>query len=294
MAALPPLKPVAYRYTIGAVRVTALSDGTRTMPLPDGFVRNQPVGAVKAALRSAFLPEDTLTIHFNPLLLETGGKRVLIDTGFGPQAEPSTIGRLHHALESNGIAAAKIDAVVISHFHADHINGLLAPDGSPAFPNAHVLVPEPEWAFWMDEDHAARAPEGLKAAFTNARRVFGAVEREVERYAWGKEIVPGLTAIGTPGHTPGHTSFMLESGGERLFIQSDLTNTPFLFVRHPGWHAMFDMDPVQAEASRRKMLDRAADERLLVAGFHFPFPGAAHIEKDGDGYRFWPVPWVQG
>lgn len=293
MAALHPLPPAAYRYTVGSVTVTAVPDGSRTFPLPDGFVRNQPMDKVKAALKAAFLPENQLSIYFNPLLLEIAGKRVLIDTGFGPQAEPSSFGRLHHTLESVGIAAATIDTVVISHFHGDHINGLLAADGSAAFPNAHVLVPEGEWAFWMDEGEAGRASDMLKPGFANARRIFGALNAEPERYAWDTEVVPGLTAIGTPGHTPGHTSFMLESGGEKLFIQSDLTNTPFLFVRNPGWHAMFDMDPALAEQSRRKMLERVAAERLLVAGFHFPFPGAAHLEKDGDGFRYVPVPWVQ-
>ncbi|WP_051356975.1 MBL fold metallo-hydrolase [Azorhizobium doebereinerae] len=293
MAALPPLPPVAYRYSVGSVTVTALPDGTRTIPLPDGFVRNQPQAAVKAALRAAFLPDDQLTIYFNPLLLEIAGRRVLIDTGFGPQAEPSTMGRLHHTLESVGVAAATINTVVISHFHLDHINGLLAADGTPAFPNAQVLVPEREWDFWLDEGAASRAPDAQKPAFANARRVFAAVESHVNRYDWDQEVLPGLTAIGTPGHTPGHTSFMLTSGADRLFIQSDLTNTPYLFVRNPGWHAMFDMDPDLAEASRRRMLEIVAAERLLVAGFHFPFPGAAHLEKDGDGYRFVPVPWVQ-
>lgn len=156
-----------------------------------------------------------------------------------------------------------------------------------------MLVPEHEWGFWTDADNASRAPEGQKAAFANVARVFDAVSERVFRYNWDQEIAPGLTTIGTPGHTPGHTSFMLESGKDRLFIQSDLTNTPFLFARNPGWHAAFDMDPDLAEASRRRMLAQVAAERILLAGFHYPFPGAAHLEADGEGYRFVPVPWVQ-
>ncbi len=292
MRALPPLPPAAFRYKVGAVTVTAIPDGTRSFPLAEGFVRNQPLEAVQAALRAAFLPEDQLTIYFNPLLLEIAGRRVLIDTGFGPQAEPSTVGRLHHNLEAIGVGAATIDTVVISHFHLDHINGLVAPDGSPAFPNAKVLVPARERDFWLNPANAAGAPDNLKPAFANAQRVLEVVAAHVSEYAWDQEILPGLTTIGTPGHTPGHTSFMLDSEGAQLFIQSDLTNTPYLFVRNPGWHAAFDIDPELAEKNRRHWLGRAAAERLLVAGFHYPFPSAAHLEAHHDGFRFHPVPWV--
>ncbi|WP_341990834.1 MBL fold metallo-hydrolase [Azorhizobium sp. AG788] len=292
-SSLPPLAPTAYRYGVGDVTVTAIPDGSRTMPLPDGFVRNAPRDAVNAALKAAFLPEDQLTIYFNPVLLEIAGRRILVDTGYGPQPGPSPVGQLQGTLGAIGIEAGDIDTVVISHFHGDHINGLLGPDGAAAFPNAEVLVPEHEWAFWTDAGNASRAPEGQKAAFANVARVFDAVAERVFRFNWEQEIAPGLVAIGTPGHTPGHTSFMLESGKDQLFIQSDLTNTPFLFARNPGWHAMFDMDPALAEESRRRMLARVAAERLLVAGFHYPFPGAAHLEADGDGYRFVPVPWTR-
>ena len=123
------------------------------------------------------------------------------------------------------------------------------------------------------------------------RRVFKPFEGKVERYAWDKEVAPGLKAVGTPGHTPGHTSFELESDFDTLFIQSDLTNLPALFVANPGWHAAFDMDPAAAEAVRRKTYDRLAAERIMVAGYHFPFPGAAFLEKQGDGYRYQPVYW---
>lgn len=290
---LPALAPTAYRYAVGEVTVTAIPDGVRSFPLPDALVRNASRDEVNAALKAAFLPQDELTIYFNPLLLEIAGRRILVDTGYGPQPEPSPIGRLQATLPAIGIAPETIDTVVISHFHGDHINGLLGPDGTAAFPNAEILVPEHEWSFWTDANHASHAPEGQKAAFANVSRVFDAVAERVFRYNWEQEIAPGLTAIGTPGHTPGHTSFMLESGKDQLFIQSDLTNTPFLFARNPGWHVVYDMDPVQAEASRRRMLAHVAAERILVAGFHYPFPGAAHLEADGDGYRFVPVPWTR-
>ncbi len=125
---------------------------------------------------------------------------------------------------------------MISHFHPDHILGLKRKDGSPTFPNAQVLVPEPEWRFWMDDGRMANPPEALKANLGAVQKTFGS-GLKVERYPWDKEVLPGLTALGTPGHTPGHTSFRLESGGKRLLIASDITNHPALFVRHPDWSA---------------------------------------------------------
>lgn len=285
----PMQVPSAYRYKVGDVVVTAISDGMRTIPLSDTFVRNQPKDAVNAALKKAYLPENQVPISFTVLLLDIGGRKVLVDTGNGGQAGP--VGLVRSTLEDLEIDPASIDQVVISHFHQDHINGLLLADGTPAYPKAQLMAPEKEWAFWMDDGQMSRAPDGLKAGFQNVRRVFKPFEAKVERYAWDKELAPGLKAVGTPGHTPGHTSFELESGFDTLFIQSDITNLPALFVANPGWHAAFDMDAAAAEAVRRKTYDRLAAERILVAGYHFPFPGAAYIEKKGDGYRYQPIYW---
>ncbi|MFG1401077.1 MBL fold metallo-hydrolase [Xanthobacter sediminis] len=281
--------PSAYRYKVGEAVVTAVSDGVRTFPMPEGFVRNAPREAVNGALAAAFLPVDQISIPFNVLLIETGGRRVLVDTGNGPGQGP--VGRARETLAAIGVPAESIDQVVVSHFHGDHINGLLTAEGTSAFPKARVFVPEAEWAFWMDEGEASRAPEGMKSSFQNVRRVFKPFENEVERYAWDKEVAPGLTSLGTPGHTPGHTSFTLGSGADALFIQSDITNIPALFVANPSWQVMFDMDGAKAAEVRRRTYERLAAERMKVAGYHFPFPGAAHLVKEGEGYRYVPVMW---
>ncbi|WP_238121303.1 MULTISPECIES: MBL fold metallo-hydrolase [unclassified Xanthobacter] len=281
--------PSAYRYKVGDVIVTAISDGMRTFPMPDGFVRNAPKAEVNAALSEAFLPADQLSIPFTVLLLDIGDRRVLVDTGNGPAKGP--VGLLQGTLASLGVDPASIDQVVISHFHGDHINGLVTAEGTPAFPKAQVMVPEAEWAFWMDDGEMSRAPDGLKGGFQNVRRVFKPFEGKVERYAWDKELAPGLTSVGTPGHTPGHTSFQLASGNDALFIQSDVTNIPALFVRHPDWQVTFDMDGDKAAAARRKVYDRLSADKMKVAGYHFPFPGAAYLAKEGDGFRYVPVLW---
>lgn len=293
LASAPPATkqvPSAYRYKVGDAEVTVISDGIRTMPLSDTFVRNQPREAVNAALRAAFLPENQVTINFNTLMVNTGGKLVMIDTGNGPAQ--GTVGLTQGTLSAIGTDPKTVDAVVISHFHGDHINGLLTADGQPAFPNAQVMVPEAEWAFWMDEGNMSRAPEAMKAAFQNVRRVFKPFEGKVERYGWDKEVVPGLTPVATTGHTPGHTSFRLASGDKTLFVQSDVTNLPSLFLRNPGWHVMFDMDAAKAEETRRRVYDMASADRMMVAGYHFPFPAAAYVSKDGAGYAYTPVSWL--
>ena len=139
-----------------------------------------------------------------------------------------------------GFDPKAVDMVVISHFHTDHVNGLFAADGTPAFPNAEVLVPATEWKFWMDDGEMSRAPAGrMQGLFKNNRNVFdAALKRKVTPYEWGKEVAPGLLAVETIGHTPGHTSYVLSSGSGKVFIQSDVTNNPNPFATHPGWHGI--------------------------------------------------------
>ena len=170
--------------------------------------------------------------------------------------------------------------VVISHFHADHVNGLLMPDNSKAFPNAEIMVPENEWKFWMDDGEMSRASKGrMTELFANNRRVFDALGRKVTVYAWDKEIVPGVTAVGTPGHSIGHTSYVVSSGGKTLYVQSDVCNNVAVFAPYPDWHGFFDQDPPKAAATRRKVYDMLVAEKLPVQGYHFPFPSlGAHRE----------------
>lgn len=285
-----------YRYKVGDAEVTVVSDGSLTFPLADGFITNANKDDVAAALEKAFRPRDTFTVYFGPLAINTGGKLIVIDTGNGPGAFASSKGangQFANNLAAAGIDAKTVDMVVISHFHGDHVNGLLTADNQLAFPNAEVLVPSVEWKYWMDDGEMSRAPAGrMEGLFKNNRRVFEAgLKKKVTPYEWGKDVVPGLLAVETIGHTPGHTSYVLSSGSDKVFIQSDVTNNPEPFVRNPGWQASFDQDGPQAETTRRKVYDMLAAEKMRVQGFHYPFPGLANIEKDGTGYRWIPAPW---
>lgn len=288
--------PSFYRYKVGDAQVNVISDGASTFPLADAFVLNAKKDEVNAQLEKSFLPKDKMTIHFAPLAINTGGKLVVIDTGNGPGAFAATkgnVGQFASNLAAAGIDAKNVDMVVISHFHGDHINGLLAADGTPAFPNAEVLVPAAEWKYWNDDGELAKAPnDRIKGLFASNRKLFNdGLKGKVTQYEWGKDVAPGLLAVEAPGHTPGHTSFVLSSGSDKLFIQSDITNQPALFATNPGWHLMFDQDPAMAEATRRKVYDMLVAEKMRVQGFHYPFPANGHVVKDGSGYRIVPAPW---
>lgn len=284
--------PGYYRLRVGDRVVTRINDGQFARPNPtEGFVRNAAPGDVAAVLRESYLPTDSLTIPITFMVVEGGGRTVLLDTGTGGQLMPTaTFGARN--LAAAGVDPARVDAVAISHFHPDHIGGLADAGGKATFPNAEILVPEAEWAFWMDDAAMSRAPEAMKGTFQIARARFGAYPQErIRRYGPDAELVPGLRSIAASGHTPGHTAYVLSSGNRQLLVLSDATNHPALFVRNPGWHAVFDMDPVEAEQSRRRLLDRAAADRVPVAGYHFPFPGVGHIRPRDGGYEFEPAPW---
>ena len=288
--------PGYYRYRVGSIEITVVNDGVSRMPITDDFVANATRDQVNAALDAAFLEKDFYAGPYNPIVINTGSRLALVDTGTGEAAFKSSNGlngRLPISLAAAGIDASAIDTVIISHYHGDHINGLLKADGSLAFPNAEILVPAVEHKFWMDDGEMSRATKPrVIFGFKNTHRIFtNEVLKRVRTYEWDKEVIPGVTAIGTPGHTPGHTSHVVASSNKSVYVQADVTHAPFLFARHPEWHFMLDVEPIEAEATRRKVYDMLVAERMLVQGFHYPFPSVGHVEKTGTGYREVLVNW---
>ncbi len=288
--------PGYYRYRVGDTEMTVVNDGVSRMPIGDDFVRNVPKAQVNAMLESLFMEKDIYAGPYNPVVVNTGKNLVLMDTGTGEAGFKSSEGingRLMLNLAAAGVDPAAIDAVILSHYHGDHINGLIGAGNSLAFPNAEILVPEAEHRFWMDDGEMSRASTPrIDATFKNARRVMTPeVLKRVRPYQSGKEVIPGVTAVATPGHTPGHCSHIVSSGAKSVYVQADVTHAPFLFARNPGWHFMLDVDPVAAEATRREVYDMLCAERMLVQGFHYPFPAVGHVEKSGGGYREILVQW---
>jgi glyoxylase-like metal-dependent hydrolase (beta-lactamase superfamily II) len=298
-AAAPPAgkqAPGFYRYKVGSIEITVVTDGVNRFPIPDNFVGNATKEQVNAALVAAFMEPGFFSGPYNPIVINTGSKLALVDTGtseatLGPSK--GATGQLMTNLAAAGIDANAIDTVIISHYHGDHINGLLKADKSLAFPNAEILVPAPEHQYYMDDGNMSRAPKGrIEGVFQNVRRVMsGEVLKRLRTYEMNKDVIPGVLAVPTPGHTPGHTSHVVSSGNSKVYVQADVTHAPFLFVRNPGWHPFYDQDPVMAEATRRKVYDMLSAEKMLVQGFHYPFPSHGYVEKTGTGYREIPVPW---
>jgi glyoxylase-like metal-dependent hydrolase (beta-lactamase superfamily II) len=298
-AAAPPAgkqAPGFYRYKVGSIEITVVTDGVNRFPIPDNFVGNATKDQVNAALVAAFMEPGYFSGPYNPIVINTGTKLALVDTGtseatLGPSK--GATGQLMTNLAAAGIDAGAIDTVIISHYHGDHINGLLKADKSLAFPNAEILVPAAEHQYYMDDGNMSRAPKGrIEGVFQNVRRVMtGDVMKRLRTYEANKDVIPGVLAVPTPGHTPGHTSHVVSSGNSKVYVQADVTHAPFLFVRNPGWHPFYDQDPVMAEATRRKVYDMLSAEKMLVQGFHYPFPSHGYVEKTGTGYREIPVPW---
>ena len=298
-AAAPPIgqqAPGFYRYKVGSFECTSINDGARSFPMPDNFVRNVPKAEALAAAEEAYMPQGMVTVPFNPQLINTGSKLVLIDCGLGGaffEASKGVVGRTVTTLTAAGVDPKSVDIVLMSHLHPDHTNGIRAADNSMAFPNAEIMVPAKEWAFWMSEENAAKAQSNqmMKDYFANVRKIYAGIENKVTQYEWGKEVAPGITSLDTAGHTPGHTSFVVASGSSKVLIQSDVTNIPQFFLRNPDWHVAYDTDPIQAAETRHKFYDMAAAEKAMVIGFHFTFPSLGHVEKDGTKYRLVPAPW---
>jgi glyoxylase-like metal-dependent hydrolase (beta-lactamase superfamily II) len=275
--------PGFYRFKVGAYVVTTVNDGQFARPNPaEGFVRN--------ASPEAMLPTDALTIPITYTLVNTGSRLVMFDTGTGGQLAPTAASGARN-LQAAGIDPAQVDLIVFSHFHGDHISGLTSREGQAIFPNAEIAVPDAEWAHWMDDGVMSRAPEGARVGFQLARAKFGPYAARVRRYGDGTELAPGIRAISAPGHTPGHTVFHVADGNQQLLVLCDTTNHPALFVRNPTWAAVFDMDADMAAQNRRRILDRAAADRAMVIGYHFPFPAAGRIRARGDGFDFVPAAW---
>lgn len=286
-----PQAPGFFRFRVGSFEAIAVHDGVLSRDRFAGFVRNASDAEVGEAFAAAGMAREKLTLTFTALTINTGNGIVLIDTGMGEGGQPAT-GALTANLAAAGVRSEDVGAVVISHFHGDHISGLRRKDESLAFPNAEILVPEMEWNYWMDDARMNTVPEALKSNFALVRRIFGPVAKKVRRYDWGKEVLPGFTAVKASGHTPGMSALEITSGDSAMMFVADITNNPLIFARHPEWQAMFDMDPQDAIETRKRILDRAAADKLRLSFFHAPFPATGFVIKSGDGFEYLPALWT--
>ena len=279
-----------HRTKVGDIEVTALFDGARRGKLTASPTRSATLEQFQDALSADNLPRDEIASVFHPLAIRSGGKLILIDTGNGPRSVQAGTGQMLANFTAAGFDPKQVDMVIISHFHGDHIGGLVTAEGTPAFPSAEIRVPLDEWNYWLDDVNMNKAAEGsnLRNAHGNVRRVFGAIPgKNLTKFESGKEVAPGITSLATPGHTPGHTSFVLASGSDKLLVQADVTSgVALVFVRNPDWFGGGDMDGPMAVQTRRKLYDMMSTEKMRMTGYHLPFPAVGRVEKSGNGYRF--------
>jgi glyoxylase-like metal-dependent hydrolase (beta-lactamase superfamily II) len=271
------------KFKVGDIEVIQMYDGVWQKAHDDKFIKNATIDETKAALKSAGQTDEYVPITFTVTAIRRKGKLVLFDSGTGAQLAP-TAGLItkNDYWKKAGIDPAKVDTIVITHFHGDHISGLMAKDtNAPIFPNAQIHVPASEYKYWTDAATTANPAKRIQTVFPTWKNI--------KQFDGDKEVVPGVRAINTNGHTPGHTSYVVGSGRNQLIVLGDVSNIPSLFVTHPEWRAVFDVDPDLAEKNRRKIYDRVVADGTTVTGYHFGLPGAGKIKKDGKGYVFVPV-----
>ncbi|KMO42637.1 hypothetical protein VQ03_10450, partial [Methylobacterium tarhaniae] len=228
-------------------------------------------------------------ISVNAFLVLGGPAPVLVDAGRGAGG-PASLGHLPKALDACGVAPGAVGTVLVTHLHSDHIGGLTGPDGSALFPNAEVVIPEAEAAYWFADGAEDRAPERAKAGFRRAQGLAAAYGERIRRAGEG-EVLPGIEAILAPGHTPGHTAYRVQSGETSLLIWGDVVHLPAIQFARPEAFLSFDVDGALAAATRKRILDQAVADRSLVAGMHLEFPALGSVRRDGAGFAWVPEQW---
>lgn len=293
----PPPPPSSnaevYHFRLGDVRAMVISDGSYESPPQPLYAPDAPARAVAQALTQRFRPTNTIPVYFNVLYLDFGDRQVLIDAGAGASLGPA-LGRTPQNLRAAGIDPATIDDILITHAHLDHVGGLFTAQGGKVYPNARLHVSETEREFWRNPDLSGMAaPVAFLDNFRKtAAAAFAAYSDATRTFRPGDEVIPGVFAIATPGHTPGHTAFRIVSGDASLVHVGDLFFDEAFDLQHPTWRTAFDANGGEAGRTRQTFLRQAVRERTFLFAFHMPFPALGHVRRDHrDSFAWEPTLW---
>jgi glyoxylase-like metal-dependent hydrolase (beta-lactamase superfamily II) len=273
----------AHTKKIGDISVTAVSDGVLAAPLDVVL----GMDAAEIARLAGKKPGEALHISVNAFLLERAGEWALVDTGSGNTMGP-TLGKLPDNLRAQGVAPEQIGTIFLTHLHPDHSNGLVDDAGNAIYPNAEIVLHEAEATFWLDREEASGATERIRRNIAKAK-VTTAPYRARMRTVRAGEAVPGVSPLLLAGHTPGHTGWLIQSGNDGLLIWGDLVHLASIQIPRPDTGLIYDVDPQAACATRSRMFDRIAADKLAVAGAHIDFPGFGAIVRKGAGFAFEPI-----
>jgi glyoxylase-like metal-dependent hydrolase (beta-lactamase superfamily II) len=274
-----------YSFKQGSYDITIVSDGTLTLPL--AIVSPSATPEEIKALVGAMAEGDKFRAQLNAVLAKSANDTILIDTGVGAGYQ-ETSGKLAENLKAAGVDPATITKVIYTHGHPDHLWGTADADGVPIFPNASFHVAESEWNFWTAPDLAGKMPKEMTEMVKGIQSEYAAIKDKVTFFKPGAEIVPGLAAIDTAGHTPGHVSFEF-AGGDGLIVTGDAIVQPAVFLAHPDWKFGFDADGATASVNRRKLLDQVAASKKTMLGYHWPYPGLGKAEAKEGAFVYVPL-----
>jgi glyoxylase-like metal-dependent hydrolase (beta-lactamase superfamily II) len=288
-AAAPMVKqsaPGFYRIMLGDFELTVLSDGTVDLPMDK--LLQQPSETTTAQLAESFLTAPVES-SVNAYLINTGQKLVLIDSGAGSLFGP-TLGKLLQNLQASGYEAAQIDEILITHMHPDHVGGL-AGEQQRVFPNAVVRASGQDADYWLSQSQMDSAPEESKGFFQGAMASLNPYvsAKQFQPFSDSGQIMPGISAVSTPGHTVGHTSYVIQSNGQTLWVIGDLIHAAAVQFAHPQVTIDFDTEPKQAQITRQKVFTDLAVGKVMLGATHIQFPGLGHLRKLDDGFGWVPV-----